>query len=205
MDAGKSGTRFLKKRLKRSVEPYYSELGGAIASDVTGVAGDVKAMGSGVIIPQSIAEPASSKVIGAGKEEAGGKENMIRGQEMIVDVEKPGDLGQNGGEAVSFEHKDGKNLIYGDNLLRAKRSRSSTPLDGEQSGERKPALPSLDGQRLSRAELKWTRDDGKVTNSRQEELKLTSTTFALTGDSAHNQAMVHWSGHNSSVSSTIWY
>ncbi|KAK1166672.1 VPS10 domain-containing receptor SorCS3-like isoform X1 [Acipenser oxyrinchus oxyrinchus] len=203
MDAGKSGTTFLKKHLKRSLEPYYSGLGVAVASDVTGVAGDVKAMGSGVIILQSIAEPATSKVTGPGIEEAGGKENVVRGQEMIVDVEKPGDLGQNGGEAVSdrgkFVHTDGKNLIYGGNLLRAKRSRSSTPLDGEQSGERKTALPSLDGQRLSRAELKWTRDDGKVTNSRQEELKLTSTTFALTGDSAHNQAMVHWSGHNSSV------
>uniref|UniRef100_A0A7N6FEK1 PKD domain-containing protein n=1 Tax=Anabas testudineus TaxID=64144 RepID=A0A7N6FEK1_ANATE len=32
-----------------------------------------------------------------------------------------------------------------------------------------------------------------------EELQLTSSTFALTGDTAHNQAMVHWSGQNSSV------
>lgn len=33
-----------------------------------------------------------------------------------------------------------------------------------------------------------------------EEFQLTHTTFALTGDTAHNQAMVHWSGQNSSVS-----
>lgn len=34
----------------------------------------------------------------------------------------------------------------------------------------------------------------------QGELQLTSSTFALSEDTAHNQAMVHWSGQNSSVS-----
>lgn len=40
-----------------------------------------------------------------------------------------------------------------------------------------------------------------VSFSEQQELQLTSSTFALTEDTAHNQAMVHWSGQNSSVSS----
>ncbi|XP_041117992.1 VPS10 domain-containing receptor SorCS3-like isoform X1 [Polyodon spathula] len=198
MDAGKTGKIFLKKHLERSVEPFYSGLGVVVTSDVTGVARDVKAMSTGVVTPPSVAEPTSSEMTGPGIEAV-----ERWGREVTVDVEKPVDLGQNGGETVSdrgnFMHTDDKNLLYGDNLLRAKRSRSSIPLDGEQSGKRKTAHTSLDGQRLSRAELKWTRDDGKVTNSKQEELKLTSTTFALTGDSAHNQAMVHWSGHNSSV------
>ncbi|XP_057187176.1 VPS10 domain-containing receptor SorCS1 isoform X2 [Triplophysa rosa] len=54
-------------------------------------------------------------------------------------------------------------------------------------------------RRVPRSELRWNREDRRPATSRQEELKLTSSTFALTGDSAHNQAMVHWSGQNSSV------
>ncbi|XP_032380284.1 VPS10 domain-containing receptor SorCS1 isoform X1 [Etheostoma spectabile] len=51
------------------------------------------------------------------------------------------------------------------------------------------------GRRVPR----WSGDERRAATPRHEELKLNSSTFALTGDSSHNQAMVHWSGHNSSV------
>ncbi|XP_048104276.1 LOW QUALITY PROTEIN: VPS10 domain-containing receptor SorCS1 [Alosa alosa] len=54
-------------------------------------------------------------------------------------------------------------------------------------------------RRFRRSDSRWRGDERRMANSRQDELKLTSSTFALTGDSAHNQAMVHWSGQNSSV------
>lgn len=57
----------------------------------------------------------------------------------------------------------------------------------------------LDAHKQGRSEFRWNRDEGRG-NTRQDEPKLTSSTFALTGDSAHNHAVVYWSGQNSSVS-----
>lgn len=72
-------------------------------------------------------------------------------------------------------------------------------LDADASDERSNPGPLLDGHRLGRSEFKGNRDEGRG-NNRQDEPKLTSSTFALTGDSAHNHAVVYWSGQNSSVS-----
>lgn len=53
----------------------------------------------------------------------------------------------------------------------------------------------------SRSEFRRTGGvDGTARGPRQNEPHLVTSTFALSGDSAHNQAMVLWSGHNSSVS-----
>lgn len=59
------------------------------------------------------------------------------------------------------------------------------------------------GRRATRSELRWSGEERRAAAPRQEELKLNSSTFALTGDSSHNQAMVHWSGQNSSVSPSL--
>lgn len=64
-------------------------------------------------------------------------------------------------------------------------------------------ISSAVGSRVSRSELRWSGRERRAVGPLQEELKLNSSTFALTGDSAHNQAMVHWSGQNSSVSDLI--
>lgn len=84
------------------------------------------------------------------------------------------------------------------------RVRRSTKGPGSSPGARSPQAfgnsTARAARRVPRSELRWNREERRTATSRQEELKLTSSTFALTGDSAHNQAMVHWSGQNSSVS-----
>ncbi|KAF7644980.1 hypothetical protein LDENG_00212690 [Lucifuga dentata] len=61
------------------------------------------------------------------------------------------------------------------------------------------------GERSAESSGTWSgfRAEGEegASASHQQEFHLTSWTFALAGDTAHNQAMVHWSGQNSSVSS----
>lgn len=54
--------------------------------------------------------------------------------------------------------------------------------------------------RVPRSELRWSGEERRAAGARPEEPRVNSSTFALSGDSSHNQAMVHWSGQNSSVS-----
>lgn len=58
----------------------------------------------------------------------------------------------------------------------------------------------LQGVYSPRTEYRRTGEDAR-TSPRQSEPLLVTSTFPLSGDSAHNQAMGHWVGENSSVSS----
>lgn len=83
---------------------------------------------------------------------------------------------------------------------RVKRSKGmSENLNGETMA-RKTFREATQAVSNSRADYWRSGDDARGSNPRQSEPHLDTSTFALAGDSAHNQAMVHWSGHNSSVS-----
>ncbi|CAB1417045.1 unnamed protein product [Pleuronectes platessa] len=74
-------------------------------------------------------------------------------------------------------------------------ARSSRSAQSQDPGE---GTGSAAERRVTRSELRRSGEERRAAGPRQEELKLNSSTFALTGDSSHNQAMVHWSGQNSS-------
>uniref|UniRef100_H2LAD1 VPS10 domain-containing receptor SorCS2 n=1 Tax=Oryzias latipes TaxID=8090 RepID=H2LAD1_ORYLA len=78
---------------------------------------------------------------------------------------------------------------------RARRS-SGGDLAGDSAADHQDAETV---RRVLRAELRWSGEERRSAGARHEEPKVNSSTFALTGDSSHNQAMVHWSGQNSSV------
>lgn len=82
---------------------------------------------------------------------------------------------------------------------RAKRSVTGFAGFGDAGAPEEKWGSVFDGHPQGRSDSRWNREEGRA-NKRQDEQKLISNTFALTGDSAHNHAVVYWSGQNSSVS-----
>lgn len=108
-----------------------------------------------------------------------------RGQQAQLRRERITDSGK-----VS-QHRDGVGST-------PRRFRRDSGGDAVSSAPAEGAAAAAAGRRAAR----WSGEERRAAGARQDDLKLNSSTFALTGDSSHNQAMVHWSGQNSSVSHT---
>ncbi|TWW59414.1 VPS10 domain-containing receptor, partial [Takifugu flavidus] len=81
------------------------------------------------------------------------------------------------------------------------RKRLRRNADTKSEGRLSARTQTLSASAAPRRVTRWSGEERKAAAARQDEPKLNSSTFALTGDSSHNQAMVLWSGQNSS----IWY
>ncbi|MEQ2232632.1 hypothetical protein ILYODFUR_013522 [Ilyodon furcidens] len=127
-------------------------------------------------------------------------EEMVEVREPGVTDQESGMLGTSGPDFSLDEGKTARSEFGVAEDAALGRAKRSTPdfnefSDSDWAGR----TAQLESQKSSRSEFGWNREDGRG-NTRQDESRLSSSTFALTGDSAHNHAVVYWTGQNSSVS-----
>lgn len=133
-----------------------------------------------------------------------GKDADAEGPSLRAPVEN---LPESGLDEEMFSDEYAESESEDDGRMRMRMERSvpeftESARSGDARSEEQPKNPGLrlDGAG-KRSEVRWNRDDdGKLSDSRPDEPKVVSSTFALAGDSAHNHAVVYWSGKNSSVS-----
>lgn len=153
------------------------------------------------------------------------KRNVAKDQSSFTPQQRVGDNnvslpqkdGLNGKTELSKSKVLSGNVLRPTSLLRDADLKDNSTYDGKNrsldsemlanvnvTATRDTDVPSWSRSRSTRSAETWPRfraegvEDASLSD--QEEFQLTSSTFPLTGDTAHNQAMVHWSGQNSSVS-----
>ncbi|XP_035388361.1 VPS10 domain-containing receptor SorCS3 isoform X2 [Electrophorus electricus] len=108
-----------------------------------------------------------------------------------------------GADCNSFCNDKGAKLnsfVFHKNLMLKRREKRSRRAVAEFSDSDKvDGLEKFQGASGPRSDFRRTVADGLRNSARQSETILVISTFALTGDSAHSQARVLWSGINSSV------
>ncbi|XP_076834933.1 VPS10 domain-containing receptor SorCS3 isoform X2 [Brachyhypopomus gauderio] len=108
-----------------------------------------------------------------------------------------------GPDCNSFTNDKGAKLnsfVFHKNAMLKRREKRSIHDVADLSDSVKVKGPEkFHGAPAPRSELRRTVADGAGKSARQSETVLVISTFALTGDSAHSQARVLWSGINSSV------
>uniref|UniRef100_A0A8D3DBS1 PKD domain-containing protein n=1 Tax=Scophthalmus maximus TaxID=52904 RepID=A0A8D3DBS1_SCOMX len=164
-------------------------------------------------------EPSAPKFkeLGVADQNAGVDEDQETGVASVEDlspfpqdvssdgVRTEGDTPGRSGESNRASVEEEREPLMGEGasaLRRARRSGAEFAEFGQsrwtgRTGAEAGGAPE-DGQKPGRSDLGWNRDEGRG-NTRQDEPKIASSTFSLTGDSAHNHAVVYWSGQNSSV------
>ncbi|KAL6101983.1 sorcs1 [Pungitius sinensis] len=179
--------------LTNSIEAPSEDLVG-FADWSSGADSDHRGGGKHHVAESTASEQSSSKVHTRPEGNKPSGEDASNGQQKLSDPRVfPGGVSTAADPPPSDDEKGNDEAI----------EENGSPVDVTESPDEGADAATWRRTRSARSAETWSGfrpEDGEDASfSDQEEFELPSSTFALSGDTAHNQAMVHWSGQNSSV------
>ncbi|XP_075997838.1 VPS10 domain-containing receptor SorCS1-like [Genypterus blacodes] len=152
-------------------------------------------------------ESQGGKSAGSGDEERNAAEFTVSEESSSKLLQPFGgnNAGGAGGEATDSQQKLSHSQVFAQSAAASGNLTENSSGDGGDNGfyagDDVGSGGSRRRTRSAQSSVSGSRASGEQGASApgQQELHLTGSTFALSGDTAHNQAMVHWSGQNSSV------